>query len=359
MNLKKMVIKGLVVKEGMVDRYLFDGGYVKVTVVNSTTYTFEFYYYNKDHLGNNREVVDSAGVVRQVTSYYPFGTPYTDPAAVMNANMQPYKYNGKELDRMHGLDAYDFGARMYFADRMQWGTVDPLCEKYYNVSPYAYCENNPIRKKDPFGMKWEDISMIENIKSSIDKTIDHLSSEINEYSFKLSNNTLSERKKAKYERRINENQERIHCMEKTKEDIDFLGDEEEVVFRIVDNKNSIGYVMNNNGIIEVISSTEDLFIHEITHIIQAWKQGEMRFSNNRLLNPGIYMPASKRFEKAAMNEVEAYKRQYAFKPDSYPGKVKSINDINVFSVGKIRTETGDLLYNYIKTYSDYLKRIPK
>ena len=71
------------------------------------------------------------------------------------------------------------------------------------------------------------------------------------------------------------------------------------------------------------------------------------------------MPASKRFEKAAMNEVEAYKRQYAFKPDSYPGKVKSINDINVFSVGKIRTETGDLLYNYIKTYSDYLKRIPK
>ena len=89
-----MVIKGLVVKEGMVDRYLFDGGYVKATVVNPTTYTFEFYYYNKDHLGNNREVVDSAGVVRQVTSYYPFGTPYTDPAAVMNANMQPYKYNG-------------------------------------------------------------------------------------------------------------------------------------------------------------------------------------------------------------------------------------------------------------------------
>ena len=74
-------------------------------------------------------------MVRQVTSYYPFGTPYTDPAAVMNANMQPYKYNGKELDRMHGLDAYDFGARMYFADRMQWGTMDPLCEKYYDISP--------------------------------------------------------------------------------------------------------------------------------------------------------------------------------------------------------------------------------
>ena len=153
MNLKKMVIKGLVVKEGMVDRYLFDGGYVKATVVNPTTYTFEFYYYNKDHLGNNREVVDSAGVVRQVTSYYPFGTPYTDPAAVMNANMQPYKYNGKELDRMHGLDAYDFGARMYFADRIQWGTMDPLCEKYYDVSPYGYCLNRPVDAFDSDGME--------------------------------------------------------------------------------------------------------------------------------------------------------------------------------------------------------------
>ena len=343
---------GNVVYDGNDARLLTDEGYVTFTA----TGTPQYHYYLRDHLGNIRVVMGQTGELEQVNHYYAYGGLMREST---NPGVQPYKYGGKELDRTSGLDAYDFGARMYFADRMQWGTVDPLCEKYYSVSPYAYCENNPIRKKDPFGMKWEDISMIENIKSSIDKTIDHLSSEINEYSFKLSNNTLSERKKAKYERRINENQERIHCMEKTKEDIDFLGDEEEVVFRIVDNKNSIGYVMNNNGIIEVISSTEDLFIHEITHIIQAWKQGEMRFSNNRLLNPGIYMPASKRFEKAAMNEVEAYKRQYAFKPDSYPGKVKSINDINVFSVGKIRTETGDLLYNYIKTYSDYLKRIPK
>ena len=28
-----------------------------------------------------------------------------------NHNQQRYKYNGKELDRMHGLDWYDYGAR--------------------------------------------------------------------------------------------------------------------------------------------------------------------------------------------------------------------------------------------------------
>jgi len=96
--------------------------------------------------------VDSAGVVKQVTNYYPFGTPYTESSAVLNANLQPYKYNGKELDRMHGLDTYDYGARQYNPILGRWDRMDPLCEKYYNVSPYAYCMNNPVMFLDPNGM---------------------------------------------------------------------------------------------------------------------------------------------------------------------------------------------------------------
>ncbi len=65
-----------------------------------------------------------------------------------------YKYNGKELDRMHGLDLYDYGARMQ--NGMQFTTIDPLAEKYYSVSPYAYCENNPLNKIDPDGNSSED-----------------------------------------------------------------------------------------------------------------------------------------------------------------------------------------------------------
>ena len=60
--------------------------------------------------------------------------------------------NGKELDRMHGLNWYDYSARQY--DPIGGGgfpTMDPLCEKYYTISPYAYCGNNPVNAIDPDG----------------------------------------------------------------------------------------------------------------------------------------------------------------------------------------------------------------
>ncbi|SFG78361.1 RHS repeat-associated core domain-containing protein [Prevotella sp. KH2C16] len=67
------------------------------------------------------------------------------------ASTQRYKYNGKELDRMHGLDWYDYGARHFDASIGRWMCVDPLVEKYHGISPYAYCLNNPIRYVDPDG----------------------------------------------------------------------------------------------------------------------------------------------------------------------------------------------------------------
>ena len=44
---------------------------------------------------------------------------------------QPYKYIGKELDRTHGLDWYDHGARHYAPVTGRWNAVDALAEKYY------------------------------------------------------------------------------------------------------------------------------------------------------------------------------------------------------------------------------------
>ncbi len=52
---------------------------------------------------------------------------------------------------MYGLDWYDFGARMYDPLLYRWMTMDPLCEKYYDISPYVYCNNDPINIFDPNG----------------------------------------------------------------------------------------------------------------------------------------------------------------------------------------------------------------
>lgn len=33
-------------------------------------------------------------------------------------------------------------------------TIDPLAEKYYSISPYAFCNDNPVINIDPDGMEW-------------------------------------------------------------------------------------------------------------------------------------------------------------------------------------------------------------
>ena len=135
---------GNVVYDGNDARLLTDEGYVTFTA----TGTPQYHYYLRDHLGNIRVVMGQTGALEQVNHYYAFGGLMREST---NPGVQPYKFGGKELDRTSGLDAYDFGARMYFADRMQWGTMDPMCEKYYDVSPYEYCHDNPINRIGPNG----------------------------------------------------------------------------------------------------------------------------------------------------------------------------------------------------------------
>ncbi len=137
---------GNVVYDRGVTRLLTDEGYVTFSETGAPVY----HYYLRDHLGNIRVVMGQTGTVEQVNHYYAFGGLMRESTS---PGLQPYKYGGKELDRYAGLDAYDFGARSFFADRMQWSTMDPLCEKYYDVSPYAYCFDNPVYF---FDLKGED-----------------------------------------------------------------------------------------------------------------------------------------------------------------------------------------------------------
>ena len=44
-----------------------------------------------------------------------------------NHNQQRYKYNGKELDRMHGLDWYDYGNPIMFKEFRISDPIHPEC----------------------------------------------------------------------------------------------------------------------------------------------------------------------------------------------------------------------------------------
>ncbi len=65
-----------------------------------------------------------------------------------NATLPKYSFNAKELDEETGM--YYYEARYYkppvFTSR------DPMFEKYFWMTPYAYCANNPVGRVDPSGM---------------------------------------------------------------------------------------------------------------------------------------------------------------------------------------------------------------
>jgi RHS repeat-associated protein len=75
-----------------------------------------------------------------------------------------YKFENREWQDELGLNMYDFGGRMYMPDIVRTPTVDPLAEQTPNWSPYAFCNNNPVRYTDPTGMSTEDPGDIYNLK---------------------------------------------------------------------------------------------------------------------------------------------------------------------------------------------------
>jgi len=71
---------------------------------------------------------------------------------------------------MHGYDTYDYGARGYYAAIGRFQTMDPHAEKYYSVSPYAYCKGNPVNAIDPNGMDATDPKPATDQTTAIDNT---------------------------------------------------------------------------------------------------------------------------------------------------------------------------------------------
>ena len=113
--------------------------------------------YLKDHLGSVTKVVNAnTGEVVESSDYTSYGkrasstsTEYGDKFTGVTLRAH---FTGKEDQKTDfNVDYTDFGARHYSPVLRRWLTPDPLSEKYYGISPYAYCAGNPVNFIDVNG----------------------------------------------------------------------------------------------------------------------------------------------------------------------------------------------------------------
>jgi len=97
------------------------------------------FYYLKDHLGSVRVILAENKNIVSANDYDMWG--YLMDGRSFDSNKSKYKFTSKERDIESNLDY--FGARYYDSRIGRWGSVEPLLEKYFSFTPYAYSVLSP------------------------------------------------------------------------------------------------------------------------------------------------------------------------------------------------------------------------
>jgi len=145
------------------------------------------YFYHPDHLGSSSFITDATGYAVQhlqpacrsfgAGRYLPFGEPkrllalssrtplkiiseceqtFVDQTPATNPYDSRYTFSAKEKDDETSYSY--FGARYYDSDLSVWLSVDPMSDERSWISPYNYCQWNPVGRVDPSGaLDWKPI----------------------------------------------------------------------------------------------------------------------------------------------------------------------------------------------------------
>ena len=86
-------------------------------------------------------------------SYILFVTPYRYDKKGNVKSMERNNVDHETSQPEPGNESYHYQARRYDPALARFTTIDPLAEKHPDISPYAYCADNPINAVDPDGKK--------------------------------------------------------------------------------------------------------------------------------------------------------------------------------------------------------------
>ena len=242
-----------------------------------------------DHLGSVRAVVDGvSGEVVETNDYYPFGSRW-DVAAGLKDDTNRFRYNSKEEQFNFGTPYIDYGARQYDPVLGRWFAQDPLSEKYYGISPYAFCAGNPVKYLDSDGRYFDDDN---------EKKVQRDERKLERRSLKLSKKVERLDKQGKDSRNV---KERSKELKKSAQDIRDMRNDTDTEYRFVKRQvpesEFIGINVAGHETIAMYSSNFATLVHEIRHGGQH-ARGELD-----LVSKSNYV---------VEHEVEAYRAQFSW-----------------------------------------------
>ncbi|WBO84486.1 DUF6443 domain-containing protein [Hymenobacter yonginensis] len=272
----------------------------------------------------------------QENQYDPFGLNLAGIEKQGQPNHQ-FQYNGKEKQEELGLNWTDYGARMYDAQLGRWHAVDPMAEKYPDISPYAYVANNPVNFVDPDGKQIDPGSQKDWDKqkqATIDRR-DKLQNKIDKLTEKAEEKGWSADKLAG---KMGNLGDRVSSLNGSIANLGVL-EKSTQVYSLRTGAAELGgnsYDSKTGNIVISFKTTAN-FIHEITHA------GQYEASNIAFSSSGATLGQD------VSDEVAAYKAQFAYDPSSVSG-LSSTVVANSFAaitsswVQGIRLSNGSLPY---------------